>query len=535
MFLHTLSLLAVSAMLTEPLEWLYPDSSVGSVTRLTETDVPSNGVAEANVLLNGLAAGTPVSFSSSVPGGEFFRLVDVAVVRNTGLDGGLERGGVTNAFVTRRAPFRAYDAMEPLEGGSFVPTNATAALRFRLKDFGGRTGALPVRIAVGQGAFSRELDFRVNVHAAAVPPVGRDSFKYTNWLGCWWVCKCHGLQTKCWGPEHRDLIRRYVRLAVHGRQNMVLVPIFDLGLDERRIREFVEMVTAEGIHYLEGAHLASFSTGNWGAPAFVPRGSTNLTTSAAGTAKLEKMAADLYRIIERNGWKDRWYQHVADEPSARNEAEFVKTCAIVRRQMPGVRLLDAIETTKIAGALDAYCPKNDQYEKNRAAYGALKTRPTDELWCYTCMFPGGKWMNRLIDQELLRPVLLPWGCRLFGLDGYLHWGFNQYGPENDPLRFGYAYDLKAPYQLPPGDSNIVYAGPKGPWPSVRLEAMRQGMEDLELLRMLAADDPKAADALVGRLVRGFGDYETSVRTYRAVRRELLGRVGLKREKGRETK
>ena len=74
---------------------------------------------------------------------------------------------------------------------------------------------------------------------------------------------------------------------------------------------------------------------------------------------------------------------------------------------------------------------------------------------------------------------------------------------------------------PAGDRNIVYPGAEGPWPSVRLEAMRQGMEDLELMRILKRKAPERASSLSGRIVRGFCDYTADTATYRAVRKELL--------------
>jgi hypothetical protein len=132
-------------------------------------------------------------------------------------------------------------------------------------------------------------------------------------------------------------------------------------------------------------------------------------------------------------------------------------------------------------------------------------------------------MNRLLDHELLRALYLPWGCFRFNLDGYLHWGFNRFTPEVTPFLPSIGGNL------PPGDTHIVYPGDKdsGPWPSVRLEAMRQGMEDYELLRLLAKDRPDRARAILRRLVRGFGDYTADVPLYRKTRRELLMCVGRK--------
>ena len=73
-----------------------------------DCDVPAGGVADVNVLVTDIVPDKPLRFFSDAPDGEFFRLIDVPVERNTGPDAFTERdGGPLNAFVTRRAPFRA--------------------------------------------------------------------------------------------------------------------------------------------------------------------------------------------------------------------------------------------------------------------------------------------------------------------------------------------------------------------------------------------------------------------------------------------
>ena len=509
--------------LAEPLEWLYPDSRVGDLPAFFETDVPSNGVAEANILFNGLAANEPLAFACDAPGGEWFRLVPVPVEKNTGPEGCLENPakGMTNLFVTRRAPFKVHDAMAPLAGRTLVPEAASVALRFRLRRFGGWKGSRDVQLSFVQGAFRTNLAFRVNVHAVAVPPVGKDSFKYTNWMDWYGAMRCHGVRSY-WQDAHFETIRQYMRLAAYGRQNVMPLPLF-LETDatgaqvpnEARYVRFVKMAQEEGFAYLEGPHFCVFTNGSWNARAFKVRTGTNVTTTIEGAAELGRLAGAFADMITRNGWRDIWYQHVADEPSKHNAAEYRITAGIMRKYMPGIKLIDAIELPELAGALDAYCPKNYRYEERKAQYERLRTRATDEMWCYTCLVPGGKWMNRLLDQEVLRALYLPWGCFVHGLDGYLHWGFNRYAPGKTPFDAGFSGDL------PPGDRNIVYPGPDGPWPSVRLEAMRQGMEDLELLRLLKRRDAAGAAALCARVVRGFQDYANDPAAYRAARRDLL--------------
>lgn len=514
------ALAEVSVVTADPLEWLYLDSKTSDVRVCTETDVPMNGVAEVNVLFNGLAADVPLSFSCTSPDAEWLWMVDVPVDHNTKADE-LEKGQKTNYYITRKAPYRVFDALAPLEKGvTFKPGSSTAALRLKLRKFAVDSGSVELKLRFEQGGFKKELPFKVNVHPVKVPPAGKDSFKYVNWMNEWSMAECHGI--KPWSEEHWSMIARYLRLAVYGRQNMARLPLFlKNGLpDEAKYERFVKMVDEAGICYLAGPHLCRFSQGKWESPAFVPCGSTNITSSAAGAARLAELADAFAAMIERHGWKNRWYQHVADEPGPHNYGEYRITCAVVRKHMPGVKLFDAIELPEVGDALDAYCPKNYKYELQREEYEKLHSRPGAEMWCYTCCFPRGRWLNRLLDNEVIRPLLLPWGCHLEAIDGFLHWGFNQFDRKNDPLSQSFTVDEHIEEVLPPGDRNIAYAGKDGPWSSVRLEAMRQGFEDLELLRLLSASG-RNTDSLVHRVMRGFGEYTLDVSVYRAARRDLL--------------
>ena len=508
--------------LADALEWLYPDSTPESIVPATETDVPANGVAEVNVLATGLVPGKPFHFSCDVPGAEWFRLRAVPVSRNTGEKGMLEKEGETNPFVTRDAPFEVFDAMEPLSGEGVTTDKDRIALRVRLRRFPVASGPFTAALRLSQGdAFATNLAFRVHVHPIAVPPAGPDSFKYSNWMDYGAPMSRHGVGD--WTDAHFDMIARYVRLGTYARQNVAILPrIFVHGEngapvpDEARYARLVALLRREGIAFLEGPHLAKFTNKDWKATTFTPVTGGQPAGTPEGDAELERLAAAFAGMVKRNGWSDIWYQHVADEPSEWNAAAYRDAVGIVRRAMPGIRLLDAIDTPDVADAIDAPCPKTDGYEKNRAAYAVAKNaRPGMETWCYTCCFPGGRWLNRFLDGALLNPLLLSWGCFIYGLDGYLHWGFNWFGPDYTP------FDASDPWKLPPGDRALVYPGPHGPWPSARLEAIRQGLEDLELLRLLARRDPAQADAIARRVVRGFDDYDADVSTYRAARRELL--------------
>ena len=515
------------AATADPLAWLYADSKIASVERLDEIDVPENGVVDVNILLNGLKPGVKLEFEASEQG-EWYRMVAVPVKRNTGLRGFLVKKPGGNPHVARRAPFEVFDILEPLAKPAVDGARETEALRFRMDKPPRGAETFDIRFRLRQGGETREAALKVNVHPVALPPVGKDSFKYTNWMSFKNMARSHGLEE--WSEEHWAMIGKYVRLAVRGRQNMgIMSAVFDpdpnggATLNRERFSRILEIFDREGIWYLEGGHLAGFN-GSWGAPTFKTAYTTNITTTVKGAYELSKLARAYMKEIDERGLKDRWYQHVADEPGGKNVLEYRITAGIVRRYMPGIRTVDAVEEPSFAGALDVWCPKVNSFEKYHALYDSFRTNFGDRVWCYTCCIPGGKWMNRTMDGELLRPVLIPWVSVMWDVEGFLHWGYNFWQKNQDPFKEPYPKKWGGANNgnsLPPGDTHIVYPGKDGPWPSVRLEATRAGMEDADLLLKLRKYDKEAADATVRRIARGFKDYTPSCKLYREVRRDLL--------------
>ena len=76
--------------------------------------------------------------------------------------------------------------------------------------------------------------------------------------------------------------------------------------------------------------------------------------------------------------------------------------------------------------------------------------------------------------------------------------------------------------LPGGDAWIVYPGYKKVYPSIRQEAMRDGIFDYELLRMLEEKHPDKAKELARQVVYRFDLYDMNVYAFREKRKEILG-------------
>jgi hypothetical protein len=515
------------AQLKDALEFLYTDSQpAGRPAAPPVLDVALGGTASVQVLADGLTPGRPVRLTllakgRSVGKADWFRLVDVPVEKNTGPVGFIEHDGEHNAHVTRRAPFRVFDAMEPVRE---TVTPSAPLLALRLHVAAGKAGKQDYTIRLESGSDRVELPFSVTVHPVRITPTGPRSLPYTNWFNFGMMATRH--QVAPWSAGHWRMIKRYAALMAHARQNTFWLPLGDLFskdplpvLNRPRLRRLVNIFTDAGLHFIEGGHLANRTGGEWSATSFSIVISNALATAPEGNKALANLASQLMEEIDRNGWRDRWIQHVTDEPISCNAVDYRILVGMVRRHMPGLPILDATMDPKLVGSVDIWCPQAQEYQLHREEFEAQRALG-DRIWFYTCCFPGGPWLNRLMDMELLRPALLGWGAAHFQLDGFLHWGLNHYKEEQDPFQQSVASHGGTNF-LPAGDTHIVYPGKGGPWSSVRLEAQREGFEDYELLRLLRARSPKRAERLIGRVFQAFDRYTKDTAVLRKARRELL--------------
>ncbi len=515
------------AELRDALEFLYTDSRPsGKRTRPPVLDVALNGTGSVQILADGLTPGRPLRLSllsggRPVRGASWFRLIDVPVEKNTGPVGFIEHDGEHNRFVARRAPFRVFDAMEPI-GGTVLPPGPLLALRLHVP--AGKAGRRDYAIRLQSGTDTVDLPFSLAVHPVRVTPTGKASLPYTNWFHFGMMATRHDLTP--WSEGHWRMIKRYAELMAHARQNTFWLPLGDLFskdpipvLNRPRLRRLVKIFTDAGLYWIEGGHLANRTDGEWNAKTFSLVISNALGTAPEGNTALANLCSQLVDEIDRNGWRDRWIQHVTDEPTAANAVDYRILVGMVRRHMPGLPILDATMDPKLVGSVDIWCPQAQEYQTHRKEFEAQRAWG-DRIWFYTCCFPGGPWLNRLMDMELLRPALFGWGAAKFQLDGFLHWGLNHYKDDQDPFKQNVVSHGGTNF-LPAGDTHIVYPGAGAPWSSVRLEAQREGFEDYELLRLLRAKNAKRAEAIIAKAFTAFDRYTKDAAVLRAARREVF--------------
>lgn len=515
-------------------EWLYPDSEIPATpVHAMDLHAARGGRVGFQVLLRGVKSGDPLA--TSFKGGlapEMFQLIDVKVPENSGPPcSAIPPDQPTPAYVIRKAPYRVYEALRPLRDGD--PARAETEglyVSFRIPSDakpGQQKGLLRVRV----GNEKAEIAVTLTIYEARVPERGH--LRVTNWFSTTRMARLHGVEP--WSEAHWNMLRQYAVMMRRGRQTD-FIPIgpeqqkisegrwkFDFTRTERMIRMFL----AEGFTHIELPHIAGHDRRKEAVAPFVVNvdGTPKPGTSHEAYEFLAQSLPAWADMLRRNGWYNLATQHIVDEPAPKDFGDYRIMAGTVRKFLPGVPLIDALGEPELDGAVDIWVPLSESYEKGREAFEAHRRRG-DTIWFYTCCGPSGFYLNRFIDTELLRTRLLHWGNWRYRLDGYLHWGLNQIIEEQDP--FENTCPPHGPYKefhLPPGDSHIIYPGKDGPWSSVRFEAMGAGIEDYELLRVVAARDEKLADEICSQLVRTFSDYDAKVDTFNVAHLRLLEAAG----------
>ena len=123
--------------LFDELAELYPDRALAAVLKTYHGDSPRAVPAGVHIMISGLQPGTSVQWRFSldeepVRRYQVYRLIDVPVEQNTGLDSRTEIWkGTKNPHVIRRAPFRVCEVPGPIAGG--VPVDDSGIMAMRLE------------------------------------------------------------------------------------------------------------------------------------------------------------------------------------------------------------------------------------------------------------------------------------------------------------------------------------------------------------------------------------------------------------------
>lgn len=392
--------------------------------------------------------------------------------------------------------------------------------------------------------FARNKPISVEVFE---PVIDRTSLWITNWF---FLDQLHYLNHNRPVEKYSDvywkLVRVMARTLAEYRQNVAILSPLDLTeftrIDEKWSFDFtnfnrhVEIFIQEGvIGRLEGWHLGNRIDGSWSGPfglkvPILENEDTHFETKALDNPDTrnfyDQFLPALMENIHSNGWSNQYIQHIADEPIDANVDSYLEISEYVKSVLPEIKIIEACHTSKLEGHVDIWVPQMNYLNDDMTFYKERQNKG-DEVWYYTCLAPKGEYANRFVEQPLIKTRLLHWVNFKYGIPGYLHWGFNHWSSGSGISITGDPYDdasgliLSSGNVLPGGDSWISYPAKGEIYPSIRLESMRDGIVDYELLKIYAQKHPKKINDLVGTSVYNFEHYDTDIASFRKKRREIL--------------
>ncbi len=225
----------------------------------------------------------------------------------------------------------------------------------------------------------------------------------------------------------------------------------------------------------------------------------------------------IYEHFSEKGWISMLHMHVKDEPH--DTDAWLWGRKILRECMPGVIAAEPIDRANVGPVLDTECdihiPRFDIYEIDRTYYQKFKEQGKT-LWCYSCCFPEEPWwLNRFLDLPQHYVAMIYWACFSQGFTGYLHWALCCW-ETGDDLFSGKTAQFKGdPYLIYPDVEN------KSVVPTVRALTTAEGVQDYELLTMLAKYDEATAKQISARVARSFRDFNEDPQMLSASREEAL--------------
>lgn len=405
-------------------------------------------------------------------------------------------------------------------------------------------GAVTISGNINGATFSDSKDFEIEVFE---PVIEKSSLWVTNWF---FLDRLHYLNNMEAVEKHSELYwelsRVMAKTLADYRQNVAMISPFDhtdfsyengkWDFDFTNFNRMVNLFIEEGvIGRLEGGHFGSRLDGDWigpfglYVPVFDDKEKDKELLSLNQPETKEFYMAFLPAFVENikaNGWEKKYMQHIADEPINENVESYIEISKFLKSLVPELKVIEACHTHQLENMIDVWVPQMD-FLKDGLDFYSERQKQGDEAWYYTCLAPKGEWANRFVELPLIKTRLLHWVNFKYEIPGYLHWGFNYWGSNSGIVTGEDPYDdvsgmiVSSGNILPGGDCWICYPAYKSIFPSIRLEAMRDGIVDYELLKMYSERFPEKASEMVRTTVYGFEHYDINIGEFRKKRRQML--------------
>ena len=216
-------------------------------------------------------------------------------------------------------------------------------------------------------------------------------------------------------------------------------------------------------------------------------------------ADLMSTLRDYEAYLKANGWWEKAYVYGFDEIQPPLYHQLKEMFGLIGREFPGLkRMCTVIPKEELDEYVDIWVPLTNDFDREVA--DEYESRG-DEVWWYTCCVPGHPYANWFIDYTAIEPRLLFWMNWKYKVPGYLYYALNMWQSnyqvegvrdyirphedlaDRDAIKAGKRWP-EVPWNTFSfgtynGDGLLIYPGKNGPLSSVRLECIRDGIEDYE--------------------------------------------------------
>ncbi len=248
--------------------------------------------------------------------------------------------------------------------------------------------------------------------------------------------------------------------------------------------------------------------------------------------------------LRQRGLLDMGYIYTLDEPGGSEYQKCYDYGKQLHATVPDVRWLLTINTTHnqlLEEVVNIWSPILTMYDYD---YHTERRRLGDKVWWYTCVYPQHPYPTYLINDYGLSPRILSWQQAKYNVDGILYWCVNIWSKYNLEKKRYESRDIwNDPSAFPNsnGDGYLIYPPEEitgEPIPSLRLEMIRQGGEDIDLLNLLKEEVDAlsleyrttgytGADRvyeLVNRISENKTDFTKNPEDLQTLRREVLDEI-----------
>ncbi len=416
----------------------------------------------------------------------------------------------TDEYYLRTTPGLYPDVLKPYDNNGFrMASGAWISFWFEGENLDAGEHNIEIKIKDKDGEVLCTKNVTLDIIDACLP---EQTLIHTNWFHCDSLATYYNVEV--FSDKFWEITENFVKTAVEHGINFILTPLFTPPLDTKiggerltvqlvgvkktesgyefdfsNLVKWIEMCKRCGVKYYEMSHLFT----QWGAlhsPKIIAevdgeeKRIFGWETDSVGeeyTEFLTSLAPELTKVLEENEIADYTYFHVSDEPGE-NDLEVYAKASATTHKLFGKRfkVLDALSEFEFfeKGYVTTPVPSEHAIENF--------VGKVPELWVYYCCGPTDNfYSNRFLSMPLQRTRIIGMQMYKYGVQGFLHWGYNFYFTQLSVRKVNPFAETDADCAFSSGDAFVVYPGDDGKaWASIRLKAMNEAFQDMRALQML---------------------------------------------------